>query len=145
MPTFRAPALAGDTVTAGRVPDGHRQVLFYSNTTCPHCRASLPAWKEIAEEVRLDSAVRVLGLSTHPLDSVRPYSRRHELNFPVTAFPGARELVLYQADLVPITAVVGPGGRVLYARDGRLEAPAAVDSVLDVALAGEPSADASNE
>ena len=131
VPTMRAPTVAGDTVTVGETP-GHRQLLFVLNTTCPHCRATLPVWKRIAAEIEASTDdVEVLALSLDPLEATAAYREEHGLPFPVALFPEEKLIRLYKAGSVPLTVLLDSDGRVEYARLGRLDAGSqAVDSVL---------------
>ncbi len=89
MPTFQATTLGGELVTIGEVGEDERQLLFVFNTTCPYCRASIPAWRRIA--ARLDSvgkpAVRMLGISLASEEETRRYVSEHAFPFPVARYP----------------------------------------------------------
>lgn len=136
VPTFRTRTMAGDTVTIGRSTDGKQQVLFIFNSTCPFCEASIPAWEEVATELRSEQpvAATVYGISLDSLaEQVIAYAREHGLTYPIVQFPEAKLISLYRATVVPITVVLDAHGRVTYARAGRLSGRAAVDSILAVA------------
>ena len=129
-----AVSLTGDTITLGAPPAGVRQVLLVFTTTCPYCRASLPAWQSLA--ARADSATalggvapRVIGLSLDSLDATVAYAREHGLRFPIAQFPTRRDQALYRARSVPLILVINEENRVAYSRMGVLTSPAALDSV----------------
>ncbi len=89
VPTFRAATLAGDSVTIGETPEGRRQVLFFFTTTCPYCKSTLPAWKELTATLDTLSApqVEVYGVSLDSVGATREYAVEHELPYPVLFFP----------------------------------------------------------
>lgn len=134
LPTFRTATLSGDSVTVGERADGGRQVLFVFTTTCPYCRASIPAWKRIAAAA--DSMAPPLSAVAYGvvLDSsdaaARQYVAAHALTYPVLRFPSRKLGAMYRTRNVPATLVLDAEGRVLYAKMGVLTDPAAVDSVL---------------
>lgn len=130
VPRFRAVSLSGDTLSVGAPESAARQLLLVFNTSCPYCRASLPAWKRLAEEYRGDRSVSVLGLATDPPADVRPYAREHGLEFPVTSFASPRQAALFRASTVPLTVVVASDGQVVYTWPGELSGrPAVLDSI----------------
>src|SRR5690606_10199908 len=47
VPTFAASAIQGGRLTVGEGAPGSCQVLLIFTTTCPYCRASIPAWKSL--------------------------------------------------------------------------------------------------
>ena len=85
QPGYRVPwvpvvTLDGDSVTLGR-PRAPVQVLFFYTSTCPHCRATIPAWNHIATRM---GDVEVLGLQLDSNHVARQYrdSLGVELEFP---------------------------------------------------------------
>jgi hypothetical protein len=52
--------------------------------------------------------------------------------FPFVRFPGRNLAALYRSGIVPQLLIVDREGRVIYARRGVLESPAAADTVLRV-------------
>lgn len=132
VPTFRAATLTGEPVTVGEAEGEGRQVLFFFTTTCPYCRSSLPAWKEIT--AKLDTVrslpVSVYGVSLDPADVTRRYAEEHRLPFPVLRFPEEKLASIYRVRAVPVTAVLDAEGRMIHSRVGELRDRAAIDSVL---------------
>ena len=135
VPTFQTTTAGGQPVTIGEAAESGRQLLFVFNTTCPYCRASLPAWNRIAAS--LDSAgepaVAVYGISLDSAEETRRYVAEHGLTFPVVRFPQRKLSVLYRTGIVPQVLVLDQGGQVVYARAGVLEERAARDSVIAAA------------
>ncbi|MGH7561327.1 MAG: peroxiredoxin family protein [Gemmatimonadales bacterium] len=132
VPGFRATSLTGDSLLIGEGPDPDtRQVLFILTTTCPHCLATLPAWARIADSLARQGSpkVQAIALSLDPEDATRRYAEEHRIGYPVALFPNAKMKRLYRAGIVPTTVVLDHEGRVLYARAGRLEEPALLDSI----------------
>jgi thiol-disulfide isomerase/thioredoxin len=143
VPPVPASFLTGDTITLGAPPSGTRQVLFVFTTTCPYCRASLPAWQSLAE--RADSltslgisAPRVVGLSLDSITATAAYVQEHGLRFPVSQFGSRRDQALYRTRSVPLILVVDSDSRVAYSRMGVLTSPAALDSVWRAAIGEFP-------
>jgi|SRR5258708_6973349 len=131
VPTFRAAALRGDSLTVGEMRGSGRQVVFVLTTTCPYCRASLPAWRKItsdADTVR-STHVEVLGISWDSIEPTRRYAADHGLRFPIVRFPERKLGVLYRARAVPVTIVLDSMGRVLFGHVGVLTDALARDSV----------------
>ena len=143
VPVAPVTTIGGDTLTLGAPPAGARQVLLVFTTTCPYCRASLPAWRSLA--ARADSVSRlggvaphVVGLSLDSLPATTHYVDEHGLRFPVTQFPTRRDQALYRARSVPLILVIDEENRVAYSRMGVLTSPAALDSVWRAAIGEFP-------
>jgi len=135
-PGFYVPAVAAVTldheaVVLGRL--GERQLLVFFNTTCPYCRASVPAWQQIAERLVGDSSLVIYGVALDSAVAVAAYAAEHRLSFPLIAGRDPRLVALYRVTNVPLVLVIGADGRVAYARMGVLETALAVDSVLRAA------------
>lgn len=132
VPTFETETVAGERVTIGEASPGSRQLLLIFDTACPYCRASLPAWREIAGTIRSqERRIAVLGLAVDEEDGpIRAYRQEHGFDFPVLRFPQPKLRRLYRATAVPLIVLLDSDGRVLYSRLGVLDEPAAIDSVL---------------
>jgi peroxiredoxin len=131
VPTFRAATLRGDSLTVGALPASGRQVVFVFTTTCPYCRASLPAWRQLARDVDTARTVRVqvVGVSWDSAEQTRRYAAEQGLTFPIVRFPERKLGVLYRARAVPVTLVLDSTGRVLFGHVGVLTDTLARDSV----------------
>lgn len=130
VPAVKATTLTGDTITIGDPPSGGRQVLLFLTTTCGYCRETLPAWRQLAAALRSSAeGVEVIGVSLDSPAATVEYVRKESLTFPIVELPDARMRSLYRAKGVPITLVVGDGGRVLHSRMGALTTQSATDSV----------------
>lgn len=131
LPRFETKTLTGDTVAIGVSSDSGRQVLFVFTTTCPYCVASLPAWRAIADSVRLGALpARLFGITLDSTAATSHYVQVHELSYPVVRFPHRRFRQFYRATQVPQTIVLDDEGLVLYARTGQMDAGLGLDSVL---------------
>jgi len=129
VPAFSAPSAGGGAVSVGSPARG-RQVLFVFNSTCPYCRASIPAWTRVAAAAEAAHGPgAAVGVSLDGPDTARAYAARNGLRYPVAAFPDRRMAALYRTRSVPVTLVVDSTGRVLLARLGVLKEGAAMDSV----------------
>jgi thiol-disulfide isomerase/thioredoxin len=139
VPAFEARTLDGEPIEVGGAAEGERQLLLFFRTTCPYCRASLPAWTEIATSLQAEeqSKVRVLGVALdEDQAAVRTYRDQYGLRFQVITFPNEKLRRWYRAGLVPLVLLLDSEGAVLYARPGVLESSQARDSVL-AAVRGE--------
>jgi thiol-disulfide isomerase/thioredoxin len=138
LPTFRASALAGDSVTVGALADtAARQLVFVFTTTCPFCRATLPVWAALADSARgARPPVAVVGLGLDSVRRVRDYAAEHALTYPVATFPDWKTAQLARARAVPQTLVLNHWGEVVFAHTGRLEPGPVLDSVY-AALRGD--------
>ena len=62
VPRLELAALDGRRVVIGDPSTGSREVLFVYDTSCGFCRATLPAWNDIAKEAA-NHGLSVYGLS----------------------------------------------------------------------------------
>lgn len=130
VPWVPVRTLAGESLTLGAPEAGGVQVLFFYTTTCPHCRATVPAWSRIAKRAG-DAAV--LGIQLDWLYPAAAYRDSMGLTYTVVPLDSAvavRVADWYRVRGVPLTLVVGPDGRVGYVRRGRIVDSLTVDSVL---------------
>lgn len=138
VPTFAGISVAGDSVTVGAAPDEGRQVLFFLTSTCPFCRQTLPSWTQLAGRLAAlpatEPRVQVVALTTDSMTVAVPYAQSNKLPFALVPFPSRKHVSLYRAFSVPQTVVIDSEGRVLFARNGVIDTPAAVDSVMAAAL-----------
>ena len=126
-----APSLAGESVVLGEM--GKPQLLFFFNTTCLHCRASLPNWNRVAAALESESTVAVYGVAFDELEAAQAYVNQQGIRFPVVAKPDPRLAGLYRIHGVPAIILINDRGRMAYARVGPLDTPLATDSVLAAA------------
>lgn len=135
LPTFWTVTLAGDSVTIGERADGGRQVLFAFTTTCPYCRASIPAWKRIAAAAHdappsAPPAVAYGLVLDTSVAAVTKYVSENALPYAVARFPTRKLASLYRVQSVPATIVLDADGRVIFSHVGVLTDPVVVDSVI---------------
>lgn len=134
VPVLRAPSLAGDTLAVG-APDGNsRQLIVLFDTSCPHCRSTLPAWNELARHFENSDRISVMGIATDTRSAAAAYRDEHGLRFPVTTLPSRRYESLLRLNAVPLTLVVDSAGTVLYRRVGAITDSSAIDSVRGAAM-----------
>jgi cytochrome c biogenesis protein CcmG, thiol:disulfide interchange protein DsbE len=130
IPRLDLELVEGGRVTIGAPPMGRWQVLFLYNTSCGFCRASAPAWEDVARRAH-ELGVEVYGLSVDSLEATRRFVADHQLTFPSALLNDGRSRALFRADAVPQTVVIDTEGRVLYARPQTLTQRGG-DSVLAV-------------
>ncbi|UCD24379.1 MAG: TlpA family protein disulfide reductase [Gemmatimonadota bacterium] len=126
---------------------GHVQILFVFTTTCQYCKASLPAWKQIAAELAASERAEVVGVSIDSVEPTRRYLVEHGIELPVVSFTDRRLLALYRAGTTPQTLIIDADGRVGYSHLGAVTDPLVIDSILNAAttvaarvLVGRPNA-----
>jgi peroxiredoxin len=142
VPKVAATALDGRALSLGQ-PQGRRQVLFFFNTTCPHCRASLPQLKLAARELRRHDGVELIGVAFARPEQAVAYAREHALEFPLTAVDDDRRtLALFRARRLPSLLVIDGDGRVRYQRVGELNGKTPLHELLRAATAAEAPAPA---
>ena len=133
VPTFQASTLTGQPVTVGKsaAPEG-KQVLFFFTTTCPYCKTTLPAWREIT--AALDTVrsipVAVYGVSLDSTAVTTQYVQDQRLPFPVLELPERKLSALLRAQSVPLTVVLDAEGRMIHQHLGELTDRVKIDSVL---------------
>jgi peroxiredoxin len=128
IPSTPLRSVAGRPVTVGSPASG-RQLLIFFTETCSYCRASIPAWRQLANS--LDStSVEIVGVSFDSAFAARSFAESNTLPFEVVSAPDPRVASLYRILRVPLIMVVDQGGQIVYSRPGLLESRFAIDSVL---------------
>jgi peroxiredoxin len=147
VPAVTLPSVTGDSVLLGGPSVGHVQILFVFTTTCQYCKASLPAWKQIAAELAASERAEVVGVSIDSVEPTRRYLVEHGIELPVVSFTDRRLLALYRAGTTPQTLIIDADGRVGYSHLGAVTDPLVIDSILNAAttvaarvLVGRPNA-----
>jgi thiol-disulfide isomerase/thioredoxin len=128
VPEFSVARPEEEPVVVGRADTGQVQLLYYFTTTCPFCRASIPAWNELAELLEAEGLGRSLGVGLDSLD-LDAYAAEFEVAYPVVRMIDRRMASYYRANRVPVTVVLDDEGRVRATRAGQLDALQA-DSIL---------------
>lgn len=104
VPTVTVQTLDGTPVRLGET-EGRPQVLIVFTTTCAFCRASLPAWKELARSVE-SAGGEFYAISLDSADVTREYRTAHDLPFPIIVLAQPKLRALYRAWVVPQTYVL---------------------------------------
>lgn len=130
VPVYEGLATAGQAVRLGDSEAGRRQILYFFTTSCPYCRASLPAWRELSELV--GDRADVYGIAVDSSSTLGEYEIEHSLPYPIVQMVEPRFTRLFRVTGVPLTMVVDPGGQVIYARRGEFSTEALMDSVMQV-------------
>ncbi|MBD3371629.1 MAG: redoxin domain-containing protein [Candidatus Coatesbacteria bacterium] len=113
---FTAEAFSGGELELEELLDDDK-VIFINvfATWCPPCRAEIPAFLELMDEMEEDFLV--VGVSVDDfasLEDLAPFIEEQEIDYPVVLYTQLEEdaMVYYQADAVPTTWVVDPDGNV---------------------------------
>ena len=130
VPVWEGESIDGAHVRIGDVEPNQTEILFFFTTSCPYCRATIPIWKRIASLVKEDPSIEVHGIALDSAHRAASYDTEHDLPFSTVAFVDPRYASLYRVRGVPLSLVVGRGGRVLYSHIGELTDGTVVDSIL---------------
>ncbi len=133
VPAATLPSVTGGSILLGEAPPGHVQVLFVFSTSCQYCKASLPAWKQIAAELAASEGVEVVWVSLDGVEPTRRYLVEHGIELPVVSLTDQRLRALYRAGTTPQTTVVDAEGRVGYSYLGAVTEAVVIDSILNAA------------
>jgi len=85
--------------------------------------------------------VQLVGISLDSVPETERYVKEQALTFPVVRFPERKLRLIYKTQVVPSLMLLTDEGRVIFARLGVFEAPAARDSLLRAALTPPPARD----
>lgn len=129
VPIYEATSTAGEAVHLGRPEPGTRQLLLFFTTTCPYCLNSVPSWNALAELSDSRNDVSAFGVALDSTHLVTAYQGEQGLKYPVVELRDPRFLTLFRVTTVPLTMVIEPDGRVVYARRGQFANQTFVDSV----------------
>jgi thiol-disulfide isomerase/thioredoxin len=145
LPPLPAVTLDGDSVVLGAPLAGRRQLLFFLNTTCPFCEATVPMWIEVASRVAGSDGTRtdVYAVSLDDAELMTAFVMRHRFGIPSVVLDDRRFVRLFRANFVPLTIVVGDDGRVRHAHVGVIDSAEVMDGIVaaatrDRALATAP-------
>ena len=130
LPAVDLETIAGDSIRLGESDSGHVQLLFVFGTNCRHCRASLPAWNQIADHLGHDTGVQIIGISTDSMLPTQSFVAEHDIRFPVVSFADRKLRALYRSRVVPQTLLLDANGIISYARLDAVEDNVAIDSVM---------------
>lgn len=138
VPAYIAEALDGQRIDVGRPASGHRQVIIAYRSTCGHCNAAVPGWRELAQKLSSYSTVELVALAADSIPDAVEFATMHKLQFPSIAVTDGRWQSLYRLGVVPQTMIVDANGRIVYARVGGFSAgSASIDSVVAAAVASQ--------
>ena len=83
-PSFKLPASTGQTITLADYKGQRVVIYFYPRADTPGCTKEACGFRDaIASYKKLD--VPVLGISPDPIDDVKKFAEKFELNFPLLA------------------------------------------------------------
>jgi peroxiredoxin len=131
VPQVDAQALDGGMLALG-TPAQDRQVLFFFNHTCPHCRTSAPSVVSAANRIagEFGRGVAVIGVCQCEPAQAREYARTHGFGFPIVTLRDPRSLALYRARGVPALLVIDRDGRVRHAVQGVFDTREQIENLL---------------
>lgn len=115
-PAVPARTLDGAELVLG-APTSGAQILYFFTTTCPHCRASIPAVRSLAQAA---TGHQLVGVAEDKAEQARAYARDAGFGFPIVRLPDDRARALFRSRDVPMLLVVDPAGHVHYRHVGAL-------------------------
>lgn len=129
-PDFTLESLDGDSFTLSE-HRGEVIVLNFWATWCPPCRAEIPGFIDLQEEMR-DRGIRFVGVSLDEdgFASVRPYAMDRGINYTLVADRGRVAGLYGGIGTVPTTFIIDREGNVRYRHTGLL-LKGALKSALD--------------
>ncbi len=135
VPAFTARTLSGVSVAVGDGGGDDRQILFFFSTTCEYCRLSLSALMRVDSALRAGAAphATLLAVALDSSSGLRRLIDSARFSAPVILLPSHRLALLYRVLTVPQLMIVDGLGRTIFAREGELTGPGAVDSVITAA------------
>lgn len=116
VPAVQARTLDGAALALG-APASGAQILYFFTTTCPHCRASIPAVRALETAA---GAHQLVGVAEARPEEARDYARSAGFGFPIARLPDDRARALFRSRDVPMLLVVDSGGHVHYRHVGAL-------------------------
>ncbi len=122
-PAFNLKTLSGQVVGPAQHAD-RVVILDFWATWCGPCRKQMPALQAVEADAALKNQVVVLSINTDDPDAgrevlVKGFMTKNDLSFDVLMDTGS-VASLYGVNRIPTIVVIGPGGKVHYARSGVL-------------------------
>jgi peroxiredoxin len=113
VPALRLPALAGGKIALSSYR-GRLVLLNFWGMFCPPCREEMPTLQDVWRRYRARGVV-VLAVSEDRTSRRRiaAYVRRYAYTFPILLDPDGGARRRYAVDVLPVTYLIGTGGRFL--------------------------------
>jgi peroxiredoxin Q/BCP len=123
-PMFSLPASTGETIDLKQLTAVQRVVLyFYPKADTPGCTKEACGFRD-TQSAYLKAKVAVLGISPDPIEKVRKFAKKFQLNFPLLADADHSVCDRYGVwqrksmfghkywGVVRVTFIIGQGGRI---------------------------------
>ncbi len=119
LPGVSLLSLSGERLEL-RAPAGSRPIMLYVfSPSCSVCHEMLPVWKELYEEATSRS-VEVIGISALGPMQTANYVRQFPIPWSVYSLANQAAMEALRLKRVPVTILVGGGGEIAMAVQGRL-------------------------
>ncbi|MBN2416479.1 TlpA family protein disulfide reductase [bacterium] len=94
---------------------GKKTLLYFFSLTCPQCMRNIPQWRKLADELKDNPAIEIIGVSKGGREPVQQYANGYNLNFTVGVNADADTTILkdYGIQYVPTTVLVDDSARVI--------------------------------
>ena len=135
IPQTSLTTIDGETIT---LPMPGKVVLInFFATWCGPCLVELPHIEHIWSDLRHDDRFRLVVVGREETaETVRTFRQQHAFSFPMAADPEREVYSLFAAEGIPLTMVVSPEGKIIYAKAGFYESDMAeLNAVLKGQLA----------
>ncbi len=118
VPEERVHVSDGRDIVLGRPVDF--QVLYFFNTGCPYCKASLPAVVQLNKELAQDERLEFVAVSQDSVPDTTRYFSSNSALLPFVSLPDRRALGLFHVGGVPMLVVIDKSGQVRFVHLGML-------------------------
>lgn len=119
-PDFELEQMNGETF---RLSDHRGEVIVVNfwATWCPPCKKEIPGFVELQNEFGSEGVLFVgVSLDEGGFDAVRPFAEKMDINYPLVVDDGTVASKYGGVRALPTSFVVGPEGKIQYARPGFL-------------------------
>ena len=111
LPVVDLKSLDGSTMKLEYQEPQKKHLVFIFTSTCPHCEATFPKWKQFADEIGNKSII-TLGVCLDNLETTKELAEKRTPNFPMFSANDTSFSRLYKISGVPQTLLVDGNGKV---------------------------------
>lgn len=117
VPPFSGIFLEGEIRVIRFVPPTKKVVIFAFDTRCPSCKENTPSWIRLWQ-MRDTAKVSIYAVSAHNKERNIAYKKQFNLPYDILMPKDSTFLRFYKPNAVPLTLVIGNGGKVEQAWPG---------------------------
>lgn len=101
-------------------PSNKTQLIFVFNTHCPHCKATIPAVRQVWEGLAHSEEVELVALSQDTELETTQYLDEQSFETSFVSGQSRRFLSLFHATGVPVLMLIDQEGKVVYTKAGEI-------------------------